>query len=144
MTDSAQLVKVGFRDDDGQVETLWAFDLGNGRFRLDNAPWYQYGVSYRDVIEASPEPDGLPFVVRVLEKSGYRTLRIRSDKSIPEQLLEAIKSAGASYEGATRNFMAVDVPPGIVLESIVSLVTASGIEWEYADPTYEQLYPADV
>src|SRR5438034_6786281 len=32
-SDQAELVKIAFTDDDGQVETLWAFDLGGGRYR---------------------------------------------------------------------------------------------------------------
>ena len=49
-SDQAELVKIAFTDDDGQVETLWAFDLGGGRYRLDSTPWFQYGVSWKDVV----------------------------------------------------------------------------------------------
>jgi len=43
-------LEVALTDDDGQVETLWAFDLGGGRYRLDSTPWFQYGVSWKDVV----------------------------------------------------------------------------------------------
>src|SRR5437867_12130575 len=49
-SDQAELVKIAFTDDDGQVETLWAFDLGGGRYRLDSTPWVQYGVSWMDEV----------------------------------------------------------------------------------------------
>jgi hypothetical protein len=42
------LVKIAFRDADGEVETLWPFDLGDHRYLLDNSPWYQGGVSWKD------------------------------------------------------------------------------------------------
>jgi len=50
MSDEPKLVKVELRDEEGEVETLWAFDLGNHRYKLDNTPWYAYGVSTGDVI----------------------------------------------------------------------------------------------
>jgi hypothetical protein len=117
--------------------------MGAGKYRLDNTPWYQYGVSYQDVIETAPEADGFPFFVRVLEKSGYRTIRVRSRTEVSQDLLESIKSAGASYEGADKRLIAIDIPPGVDLEVVVQLVEASGIEWEYADPTYEQVHGTD-
>jgi hypothetical protein len=55
-------------------------------------------------------------------------------------LLESIKSAGASFEGSNKRLIAIDIPPGVDLAVVVQLVEATGIEWEYADPTYEQVY----
>jgi Domain of unknown function (DUF4265) len=140
VTKNESLVKVGFRSEGGQVETLWAFNMGGGKYRLDNTPWYQYGVSYQDVIETVPEADGFPFFVRVFEKSGHRTIRVRSESEVSHDLLESIKSAGASFEGSNKRLIAIDIPPGVDLAVVVQLVEATGIEWEYADPTYEQVY----
>jgi hypothetical protein len=36
------MIKIAFSDQQGQIETLWARDLGDGRYRLDSSPWYQY------------------------------------------------------------------------------------------------------
>ncbi|MEU1503299.1 DUF4265 domain-containing protein [Streptomyces sp. NPDC005732] len=59
-------VKVHFRmeiDEDGwppaSVESLWAVDLGDGRVRLDNTPWFVRGVASGDVIRVQPDDDGL-------------------------------------------------------------------------------------
>jgi Domain of unknown function (DUF4265) len=69
MSEEKLLTKVVFRDDDGNVETLWAFDLGGNFYQLDNTPWYQYGVSWKDVSEAVPESAGeLPLFRRVLDR----------------------------------------------------------------------------
>lgn len=87
------LTKVAFTDDHGDVETLWAFDLGNGRYKLDSTPWYQYGVSYQDIIAAAPR-DGQLHFERVIIKSGYRTLRARSESAVPQSLLESLVSIG--------------------------------------------------
>jgi hypothetical protein len=73
--------KVLFRvvDEDGSinVETLWAFDLGQDAYRLDNSPFYAYSVSVGDVVFAPVDPqDERPTFQRVLEKSGNRTVRV--------------------------------------------------------------------
>lgn len=140
LEDEAQLVKVAFRDSAGDVETLWAFDLGGNKYRLDNTPWYQYGVSFQDVIEALPEEDGMRFFRRVVEKSGFKTVRVRDDAKVPEPLLEALGAIGCSYESANPKFIAVDIPPQVDLDGVVRLLVESGAEWEHADPTYEQLH----
>ncbi len=50
------MAKVRLSNADGDVETLWASPLGNDLYRLENSPWYAYGVSWQDVVEAhSPE-----------------------------------------------------------------------------------------
>ena len=134
MTSDLPLVKIAFRDAAGDVETLWAFDLGDRTFKLDSTPWYQYDVSYQDIVSASPVEDGMMFFDKVIAKSGYRTLRVRSNEPVPSTLLEGLRSLGCSYEGANPKFIAVDVPPGIDLSAPVNLLIGSGLEWEYADP----------
>ena len=58
------------------VETLWADPVGPNLYRLDNSPFWAYGVSWKDVVEAHPDPDGMLRMTRVAQKSGHRTLRI--------------------------------------------------------------------
>ena len=84
---------------------------------------------------ATPAQDGMLFFDRVTAKSGYRTLRVRSDEPVPASLLEELVSLGCTYEGANPRFIAVDVPPGLDLDAPASLLTSSGLEWEYADPS---------
>jgi len=133
------LVKIGFRNEDGEVETLWAFDLGGGRYRLDNTPWFQYGVSTKDIVEAAPD-DGMPFFQRVLEKSGYRTVRVLLDEPATEQFLAQIRNLGCSYEGATPKFLGIDIPPAVELSCVTAFLIGEGVQWEYADPTYEDVH----
>lgn len=43
------LFRVEYEDDDtADVETLWAFDLGEDNYRIDNLPYFAYGVSWND------------------------------------------------------------------------------------------------
>jgi hypothetical protein len=135
------LVKIAFRDADGEVETLWAFDLGDKRYQLDNTPWFQYGVSLKDIVEAETEEEG-GFAVfqRVIEKSGYRTVRIALDEAASDDFLAEIRALGCSYEGATPKYIAVEVPPAVDLHTVTQFLTDRGIRWEHADPTYEGLH----
>ena len=140
MSEEKQLTKVVFRDDAGKVETLWAFDLGENLYQLDNTPWYQYSVSWKDVIEAVPESGGeLPLFRRVVEKSGYRTLRVALDEPATDVFLDEIKQLGCLFEGANRRYIAIDIPPGIDLRKIADFLTENDIRWEYADPKYEEV-----
>jgi Domain of unknown function (DUF4265) len=144
MSEPPSLVKVGFRDPDGGIETLWAQDLGNGTYRLQNSSWYAYGISYLDIVEAQPEPDGFLFYTQTIAKSGHRTIRIRSEQNIPEDKLAIITATGATYEGANRKFLAIDIPPSVNLGDVVAAITHTGVEWEYADPTYAQVNSVDL
>ena len=140
MSEEKLLTKVVFRDDDGNVETLWAFDLGGNLYQLDNTPWYQYGVSWKDVIEAVPENEGeFPLFRRVVEKSGYRTLRVALEEPATDEFLDEIKQLGCCFEGANRRYIAKDIPPGIDLQKIADFLTENDICWEYADPTFEEV-----
>src|ERR1700750_3313832 len=77
MTDTAGMVKVGLHAPGNEFETMWATPVGPDRYRLENSPFYAYGVSWLDIVEARPEdPGDLPVVVRRVEKSGHRTLRL--------------------------------------------------------------------
>jgi hypothetical protein len=141
--------KIALEGPHGEVETLWADSLGENRYRLDNLPWYAYRVSLDDVVEALPDSDGQLHLVRVVEKSGNRTIRLmcavgESDRELTlesKQLLAGLIERGCSYEGANKVLVAVNVPPLVRLDLIAEYLVEAGVEWEYADPTYEDLFP---
>ena len=141
MAQEPPLVKVELRGDEEEVEPLWAFHLGGNLYRLDNTPWYAYRVSTRDVIEAEAgTASGFPVFGRVVEKSGYRTVRIVADEDFTDELLKEIKALGCSFEGATRRFIAIDIPPNVELDKVAAFLTARDIRFEYADPAFEDFY----
>lgn len=89
MSDERDLTKVEFRVDDGEggvnVETPWVRPLGSNLFTLENCPFYAYGVSWQDTIEAEKEdPDRFPVFKRVVEKSGNRTVRVIFDPPVED------------------------------------------------------------
>lgn len=144
VTESSQ-VKVLLQDDDN-IETLWAERVGPDLYRLDNSPFWAYGVSWRDVVEARPDADGMLTFVRVVEKAGHRTVRVildpPADKAPESQaILDGVVALGASYEGMHPGYLAIDIPPEVPLERVVEYLVASGQQWEHADPRYTDLYP---
>jgi hypothetical protein len=140
-------VKIAIRDDDGDVETPWAVSLGDNLYRLDNTPFFAYRISAGDVVEALPEADGFLFFERVVRKSGHRTVRVMLTEPAEAEpgptLLADIKRLGCTYEGAYSKLICIDVPPEVSLDAVAEHLTDMGLEWEYADPTYEDLFPDD-
>lgn len=147
MVNDTKQVKVQLSDDEGNVETLWADPLGEDRYRLDNTPWYAYRVSCGDVVEARvEEAGGHPVFVKVLEKSGYRTIRLilkpPADQAPESQaVLDHLNAMGCTYEGAHPGYLAIDIPPAVDLWAVRSYLISTGQEWEHADPKYEDLFP---
>ena len=139
------LVKVAFVDGD-IVETLWAKPLGNNQYCLDNGPWYAYRVSWRDVVEAMPPATGgLSEFVRVVRKSGNRTVRVILEAKVrsndpPHPVLEGLKKLGCSYEGSHGRLFSINVPATTQLEEIRKFLIDSDVEWEHADSTHQELF----
>jgi hypothetical protein len=145
--DDDNLVKLGIRDDDGTVETPWAVRLGGDLYRLDNIPFFAYRLSIDDVVEALPESDGFLMFARVVRKSGNRTVRAilaePADVEPGPSFLAEMKRLGCTIERATQKFICVNVPPPVLLESVTDSLIELGVQWEYADPKYEDLFPED-
>jgi len=114
--------KVHFRlekDADGyppaEVESVWADDLGNGKYRIENTPFYFYNISWQDVVSAE-ERDGELWYMSTVLPSDHSTVRIFFfDKCSEEQRAEALRflnENGCTYEGYAKDYplFAVDVP----------------------------------
>lgn len=132
--------------EEGFVEALWADRVGPDLYRLDNSPFWAYGVSWKDVVEAHPDPDGQLRMTRVVEKSGHRTLRItfeadEAESPRPQTILAEINALGATYEGMNPRYLAIDIPPEADLMVVARYLTEQGVQWEHADPRYSDLYP---
>lgn len=145
--DSKVLFRVPEDDGSAQVETLWPTALGNDEFKLDNSPFYAYSVSWKDTVYAPvDESEGLPTFVRVVKKSGHRTIRVIFDPPVQEGnesdvVLQGLVSLGCTYEGANRGYRSIDLPPGVQLEKVRQYLIEQGAQWEHADPTHTELFP---
>lgn len=140
-------VKVRMSDSDGFTETAWAQRRSPGEdvFRLDNSPFYAYRVSLDDLVEGASVSDGMYEFVRVVERSGNRTVRLmfgdeKSDTPFGEGVLGGILALGCSFEGMFSKLMSITVPPSVSLDAVATYLTSTGLQWEYADPKYEDLF----
>jgi hypothetical protein len=129
-------VKVGFRDDEGDVEMLHASRVGDNRYKLEDVPFFQYGISWFDIVEAIVEGDGEPMFQRVVKKSGHRTVRVllEEEREESDPFFSAMEKLGCRIHRATPRFIAIDVPPASNLEAIARHLLGSGVDWESADP----------
>ena len=152
MTDSPKSnAKVLFRvpNEDGtdEVETLWATHLESDKYKLENSPFWAYGVSWEDIVLAPFAADeGFPTFYSVVSKSGNRTIRVAFDPPIEEgnesdQILQGLLALGCSYEGANRKYISINIPPVVKLDEIRNYLIQQDATWEHADPTYEELFP---
>jgi hypothetical protein len=55
-------------------------------------------------------------------------------------MLSGIVERGCSYEGL---LFAVNIPAPVNLAGIAQYLTDSGFRWEYADPTFNDLFPGE-
>lgn len=137
-------VKVLLQEDEN-LETLWAEPVGQDLYRLDNLPFFAYGVSWLDVVEAHPDDNGQLVMSRVVEKSGHRTVRVIFDPGVDQSpearvILDGVVALGASYKRANPRYLAIDIPPGVDLMGIARYLTEHGVEWEHAVPRHSELY----
>ena len=124
-------------------EWLWAEPLGSGRFRLESTPFFAYGLSHGDLVQAGDEGD-MPRFAAVERKSGHRTLRIALDDARdlddPEvhRFLDELLAAGCTYEAMPPKIVALDVPPEVevagVIERLQTRFRDGVLVWEWADP----------
>ena len=145
--------KVVFRvpNEDGlyEVETLWAYDLGDDRYKIDNVPFYAYSVSLNDIVYAPLDPeDERPTFQKVLTKSGNRTVRVVFEPPVEpgnrsDEVLKGLVSLGCSQERANSKYVAINIPSTVDLNSVRDYLIKCDAQWEHADPTYDELFPAD-
>ena len=121
----------------------WAERLSEREFRRDNLPWFAYGVSDDDIVEArTTDHEGVFEFVRVIRPSGNRLVRvILEDERQVDSVLGPLVGMGCHYEGANRRFISISVPPSVSLEAVGSHLVGTGLQWEHADPTFEELLP---
>jgi hypothetical protein len=143
------LFRVVNEDGSADVETLWATQVGVDDYKLDNSPFYAYGVSWEDVVTAPFNPEeGFPTFERVVSKSGNRTVRVVFEAPLEtgnesDRVLRGLVALGCSYEGANRKYFSVNVPPGVELNVVRTYLIEQKATWEHADPSYAALFPSD-
>lgn len=135
-------------DDEVDIETPWASSLGNNRYQLKNFPFFYYGISYDDILEAVPryDDDPRPYLTKIITKSGHKTVRIILEASIADSeearaILAKLSEMGCGYEGNGATFFVVNIQPHCDFSAVCDFLSSRDIQWEHADPTYSELYP---
>lgn len=140
MSTDKELVKVQFYDQDVGYENLWADELGKRRYRIESIPFFIYGISRYDIVTASPDEEGRLQFGSVLERSGNRTLRARSDNfiinaALRKKVITALRKRGCGVEELRNRLLAIDVPPTVKLKTVTDYLTNDAkVSWEYGNP----------
>jgi hypothetical protein len=131
------------RDEDGRApaegrpppvdsEGLWATPLGEGRYRIENVPWFARNLAAGDVVSAV-EHEGDRWIMQGLEWSGHLTVRVAHRD--PAAVLEALADLGVRGESAAPAYeiMALDIPPDADFRAIRARLRAgkSAGTWDY-------------
>lgn len=146
---SKVLFRVANEDGSAEVETLWASLVGPDAYRLENSPFWAYGVSWEDVVLAPFSiEEGFPAFQSVVSKSGNRTVRIALDPPLESgneshALMNGLVDLGCSWEGMNRRYVSVNVPRDVELDAVRDYLVEKNAQWEHADPTYASLHPDD-
>jgi hypothetical protein len=143
------LFRVPNENGGADVETLWAYDLGSDKYKIDNMPYYAYGVSCDDVVLAPyDEDEQFPTFQKVVSKSGNRTIRIIFEVPMESgnesgDLVARLVHLGCAFEGANKKYIVITIPPKVDLNLIADQLNKAEVSWEYADPTLEELFPGE-
>ena len=125
------LVKVRFELEAGSwhgfaTEWIWAQDLGTASYRIDNIPFYIFGVSCDDVILCK-KIDGELHFDRVILRGGHSTYRIfaKDGRDAPafKEFWDRMANLGCECEGMTPHFVSVDVPPSADIHAVYAEMT---------------------
>ena len=96
------------------TESMWARPEGEDRLRLENIPFYVYGLSYGDVVRTVIEGEQR-FFHDVYGRGAHSTYRIFLTGETSEERFDehwsTLRSLACTYERGTDYLIAVDVPP---------------------------------
>jgi Domain of unknown function (DUF4265) len=141
-----RFVKVKLTSDDGRVETLWAVRVGDGRFELRNVPMFAYGISDNDVVEGVEYAPDMYEFTRVVQPSGNRNIRLilaedaKANTDAGKAVLAGLNALGCNYENFNGSWIGVVEPPDVELGRVAEYLIGTGLMWEYANPTYKELF----
>ncbi len=109
-------------------EELWSTPLGDGRYRIENIPFFAVGLARGDLVSATHEPPS-PRFLEVLQPSGHSTLRllVQHEDLVPA-VIEKFSQLGCDSEVTFGRLVALDVPPSVSLEVLAR-------SWSWASPS---------
>jgi hypothetical protein len=117
-----------------ESEGLWARPAGEGRYRLENTPWFAQALGRLDVVVAV-EYEGTRWFMQKAEWAGHLTVRVAHPD--PEAVLGAFAGLGVRGEsaGPTYRLAALDIPPDADLAAVLGRLRAGRADgvWDYEE-----------
>ena len=120
-------------------ESFWATPLGNNLFKIENVPFYAYGLNFRDIVRAvSNSEEYTPEIKELVKLSGHRTFRVFFKKHISrhkqEEILDSLKGLTVSYERSNEIYLSLDIKPTgdyqAVFDKLDELIEKDVLEFE--------------
>nr|WP_321442961.1 DUF4265 domain-containing protein [uncultured Cohaesibacter sp.] len=123
-----------------ETEELWAEEISDGKFRIENSPFFVKGVCFEDIVSAKRNNDGLHFG-KVLISAGHSTYRIIRGGNVGEEQFQKfwqpLHSLGCSYESADFGYLmyTIDVPPSSDIHAVYGLLEKGDEHdiWEFEE-----------
>ena len=113
----------GYPPDD--TETMWVENLGNGKYRIDNIPFYIKDISPDDIIEGDCSTGRL-FFKKLIKKSNISVIRVvffNINKS--DDVMDNLVKNGCRWEGShLSNLYSVEIPDSGNLKKIKNFLDA--------------------
>jgi hypothetical protein len=128
------------QDEDGYPptteESLWVIPLGEGRFQVDNTPFFAWDMALGDVVAADPE-DGAWRFRRLVRRSGHATLRliIYDVAEVPSVIEQFTRLGCLSERSHIPGLIALDVPPSTSWAEVKQLLAEgeANERWGYEE-----------
>ncbi len=97
-------------------ESMWATPLGNDLYKLENVPFYAYGLNFHDIVRATRDSEESFLEIReLIEPSQHRTFRVffkdHIDRTEQEEILETLRELTISYERCNDFYFSLDMQP---------------------------------
>ena len=137
------------QDEDGyppdRWEGLWAYEVEQGLYRVDNIPFFAKGVSSGDVISTEQRDGELQFksVVRPSKNSVFRIYVV--DVADVQSARESFRSLGCESEQShIPKLFTVEIPGNVPFEPVAHLLAdgADSVRWEYEEGVLRHPVPA--
>ncbi len=104
-------------DIDGDLEQLWAREIGDGKFMICCVPLFVYDIALGDIVEADDDDQ----VTRVIERSGRYGFRIwlsDAGQLAINEILDELSGLGAFIERSSNQLYAIDAPDAVVATDV--------------------------
>ena len=127
-------------------ESMWAKPLGNDLYRIENVPFYAYGLNFHDIVRATPDSDDqIPEIRELIETGGHRTFRVifpkGSSREDQSKTLESLTDLGVTHERCDKIYVALDLEPesdyGMVYDKLEELLDQDVLTFETCEQKLE-------